>query len=100
METSNAAKFPTPRHNCDTLGGEFARRVAGKEGAMTGSAVCCRYEPSLDDLLDDDIMAPVLRSAGFDLQRFRAMIAETARRIATRRPDRSAGEVEEKVGHR
>ncbi len=58
-------------------------------------AVCCRYEPTLDDLLDDDIMTPVLRSAGFDLQRFRAMIAETARRIANRRPDRTIGDSEE-----
>jgi hypothetical protein len=64
------------------------------------SAVCCRYEPTLDDLLDDDIMMPVLRSAGFDLQRFRAMIAETARRIASRRSDRAADENEADGGHR
>jgi hypothetical protein len=64
------------------------------------SAVCCQYEPTLDDLLDDDIMMPVLRSAGFDLQRFRAMFAETARRIANRRPDRTAGEGEEDAAHR
>ncbi|HTT78266.1 MAG TPA: hypothetical protein VMF86_01175 [Stellaceae bacterium] len=64
------------------------------------SALCCRYEPTLDDLLDDDIMAPVLRSAGFDLQRFRAMIGETARRIASRRPDRTADEIDEDGGHR
>jgi hypothetical protein len=67
---------------------------------MAGSAACCRYEPSLDDLLDDDIMAPVLRSAGFDLQRFRAMIAETARRIAKGRPDRGAGVDRDEGGHR
>jgi len=42
---------------------------------------CCRYEPSLDDLLADDVMAPVLRSAGFDAQGFRDMMAETARRL-------------------
>jgi len=45
---------------------------------------CCRYEPSLDDLLADDVMAPVLRSAGFDAQGFRDMIAETARRLDRR----------------
>jgi hypothetical protein len=67
---------------------------------MAGSAACCRYEPSLDDLLDDDIMAPVLRSAGFDLQRFRAMIAETARRIAKGRPDRAVGFYNDESAHR
>jgi hypothetical protein len=58
---------------------------------MAEAAVCCRYEPSLDDLLDDDIMAPVLRSAGFDPQGFREMIAETARRTGDRNADRRAG---------
>jgi hypothetical protein len=48
---------------------------------MAGRAACCRYEPTLDELLDDEIMAPVLRSAGLDAQGFRAMMAETARRI-------------------
>jgi hypothetical protein len=53
-----------------------------KEGIMAGRSNCCRYEPSLEDLLEDDeMMAPVLRSAGFDAPAFRAMIAETARRI-------------------
>jgi hypothetical protein len=45
---------------------------------------CCRYEPSLDDLLADDVMAPVLRSAGFDKQGFRDMIVEAARRLDRR----------------
>ena len=48
---------------------------------MAGRFDCCRYEPSLEDLLADEVMAPVLRSAGFDTQGFRDMIAETARRI-------------------
>ena len=48
---------------------------------MDGRFDCCRYEPSLEDLLADDVMAPVLRSAGFDAQGFRDMMAETARRI-------------------
>lgn len=48
---------------------------------MAGRSNCCRYEPSLEDLLDDEMMAPVLRSAGFDAQGFRDMIAEAARRI-------------------
>jgi hypothetical protein len=49
---------------------------------MARRSDCCRYEPSLDDLLDDEMMEPVLRSAGFsDTQGFRDMIAETARRL-------------------
>lgn len=51
---------------------------------MAGRVDCCRYEPTLDELLDDDVMTPVLRSAGFDAQGFRDMIAETARRIDDR----------------
>jgi hypothetical protein len=45
---------------------------------------CCRYEPSLEDLLADDVMTPVLRSAGLERQEFRAMMVETARRIEDR----------------
>jgi hypothetical protein len=48
---------------------------------MAGRVECCRYEPSLDDLLDDEVMAPVLRSAGYDTNGFRDLMAETARRI-------------------
>jgi hypothetical protein len=47
----------------------------------------CRYEPTLDELLQDDVMTTVLRSAGFDAQGFRAMIVETARRIRIQRID-------------
>jgi hypothetical protein len=39
-------------------------------------------EPTLDDLLDDDIMNPVMRSAGIDADRLKAALAETARRLA------------------
>ena len=42
---------------------------------------CCRYEPSLEDLLADEVMTPVLRSAGLETQEFRDMMVETARRI-------------------
>jgi hypothetical protein len=48
---------------------------------MAGRSDCCRYEPSLEDLLADEVMAPVLRSAGFDTQGIRDMMVETARRI-------------------
>ena len=48
---------------------------------MAGRTDCCSYEPSLEDLLDDEVMRPVLRSAGFDSQGLRDMMVETARRI-------------------
>lgn len=54
---------------------------------MAGRIDCCRPEPSLDELLDDEIMAPVLRSAGFDPQGFREMMVKTARRIEDHRAD-------------
>jgi hypothetical protein len=54
---------------------------------MAGRAECCRYEPSLEDLLDDEVMEPVLRSAGCNPQGLRAMMVETARRIDHRRFD-------------
>lgn len=58
---------------------------------MAGRTDCCRYEATLDELIDDEVMAPVLRSAGLDPQRFRDLIVETARRFeapdAAGRPD-------------
>ncbi len=54
---------------------------------MAGRSDCCRYEPSLEDLLADDMMAPVLRSAGVDRERVREMMCETARRIEARRDE-------------
>jgi hypothetical protein len=45
---------------------------------------CCRYRPSLDDLLADAVMEPVLRSAGLDQHELREMMIETARRIEDR----------------
>lgn len=54
---------------------------------MAGRTECCRYEASLEDLLDDEVMATVLRSSGFDAQGFREMMVETARRIGDRRID-------------
>ena len=51
---------------------------------MAGRTECCRYEPSLEDLLDDEIMTPVLKSAGFDPQALRDMMVATARRIDNR----------------
>jgi len=51
---------------------------------MDRHSVCCRYEPSLEDLLADEVMTPVLRSAGLEPQEFREMMVETARRIENR----------------
>jgi hypothetical protein len=51
---------------------------------MDARFACCRYEPSIEDLLADEVMTPVLRSAGLEAQEFREMMAETARRIESR----------------
>jgi hypothetical protein len=51
---------------------------------MDERSECCRYEPSLEDLLADEVMQPVLRSAGLELQELRQMMVETARRIEDR----------------
>jgi hypothetical protein len=45
---------------------------------------CCRHEPSLEDLLADDVMRPVLRSAGLEAHELLRMMEETARRIEKR----------------
>lgn len=51
---------------------------------MAGRTDCCRYEATLDELIEDEVMAPVLRSAGLDARRFRDLIVETARRFDER----------------
>jgi hypothetical protein len=52
---------------------------------MSARLLCCRYEPSLDDLLaEDEVMMPVLKSAGLDRREFRELLLETARRLAGR----------------
>ena len=48
---------------------------------MAGRAECCRCEPSLDELLEDDMMQPVLQSAGYDRDRFHDLMVETGERI-------------------
>jgi hypothetical protein len=37
-------------------------------------------EPTLDDLLADEIMQPIMRSAGIDAAQLKARLGETARR--------------------
>ena len=39
-------------------------------------------EPSLDDLLEDEIMIPVMRSAGVDAAQLRAEVKRAADRLA------------------
>jgi hypothetical protein len=51
---------------------------------MDGRFACCRYEPTLEDLLADEVMMPVLRSAGLEAQEFRELMEATARRIESR----------------
>jgi len=62
---------------------------------MDERSECCRFEPSLEDLLADEVMQPVLRSAGLELQELREMMVETARRIEHR--ERQSG-IEEDAG--
>jgi len=56
---------------------------------------CCRYRPSLDDLLADAVMEPVLRSAGLDHHELREMMVETARRVEDRDRRSLTGDVDE-----
>jgi hypothetical protein len=42
---------------------------------------CCRYEPSLEELLEDEMMQPVLQSAGLDRERFHDLLVEAGERI-------------------
>jgi len=52
---------------------------------MSGRLLCCRDEPSLDDLLaEDEVMMPVLKSAGLDRSEFRELLLRTARRRENR----------------
>jgi hypothetical protein len=51
---------------------------------MDERLACCRYRPSLDELLADAVMEPVLRSAGLDQHGLREMMVEAARRIEDR----------------
>jgi len=44
-------------------------------------------EPTLDDLLDDEIMTPVMRSAGIDAALLRQRLGETARRLTEQAPN-------------
>jgi hypothetical protein len=48
----------------------------------------CRREPTIEELLADDVMRIAMRSAGIDADRFRLQLTETARRLrAAAAPD-------------
>ena len=49
-------------------------------------------EPSLDDLLGDDMMGRVVASAGMSREEFRSRLAEMARRIGLRASQSGAGQ--------
>ena len=42
---------------------------------------CRLREYSLDELLDDELMQPVLESAGLDRERFHDLLVETGERV-------------------
>jgi hypothetical protein len=44
---------------------------------------CFCYRATLDELLADDVMEPVLRTAGYELDEFREMMTEMARNLVT-----------------
>src|SRR5438445_1836012 len=48
-----------------------------------GSAECYCSRATLDDLLSDEVMAPVLRSAGYEPDEFREMMTEMAWNLVT-----------------
>ena len=58
-----------------------ASRAAALERQPPGGCFC--YPATLDELLSDDMMTPVLRSAGYEPNEFRAMMTEMARRGET-----------------
>jgi hypothetical protein len=47
------------------------------------SAECYCSEATLDELLSDAVMAPVLRSAGYEADQFREMITKMAWNLVT-----------------
>jgi hypothetical protein len=51
--------------------------------AMTGWKMTM-IEPTLDDLLEDEMMTSVMRSAGVDALQIKARLAEQARRLGDR----------------
>jgi len=54
---------------------DFSQSAAVQKHRPDG---CLCYRATLDELLSDDMMAPVLRSAGYEPDEFREMMTEIA----------------------
>jgi len=67
---------PKPDIECD------GSRAAAVQRQPAGGWL--RYRATLDELLSDDMMASVLRSAGYESDEFREMMTEMARKEETR----------------
>jgi hypothetical protein len=52
---------------------------------MANRTECCRYEPSLDELLDDDILHLMMHSDGFDREQLHDLMDEARHRIGLSR---------------
>jgi len=50
-----------------------------------GRNACFCYRATLDELLADDVMEPVLRTAGYEPDEFREMMTEMARNLVATR---------------
>lgn len=89
--------FPQARHNAVTLSRDAASAARAKRAAQSRRVATRRWkinvtEPTLDDLLADDVMIPVMRSAGVTAEALRAGLREAACRLARAgRPDGSGG---------
>ena len=53
----------------------------GASSAIAGAAAARATPKTLDDLLSDEVVAPVLRSAGYEPDEFREMMTEMARNL-------------------
>jgi hypothetical protein len=68
--------------DCPGTDTEFgASRFTSAQERRRAECFCSRA--TLDDLLSDEVMAPVLRSAGYEPDEFREMMTEMAWNLAT-----------------
>jgi hypothetical protein len=49
-------------------------------------------EPTLEEMLHDDVMVLVMRSAGVDAAKLRALVTDVARRLPVKRPSGCSAE--------
>ena len=80
-------------HTGDTEDRDTAAMGCGEEANMPGWK-SGGVEPSIDELLDDEVMVPVMRSAGVCAGDLRALVAETAERLQQEPPCSSRGPVD------